>query len=209
MTRIKICGLRRQEDIFAVNQAMPDYCGFIIEVPKSRRSVSRDQVRGLVKDLRPEIQPVGVFVNAPVELAAELLEEGTIALAQLHGQEDESYIRRLRELTGKPLIQAFSVGCAEDVQRALASTADEILLDQGGGGTGKPFDWKLVPELPRRFFLAGGLGTENLEAAIRQLHPCAVDLSSGVETDGFKDPAKIRQAVELVRSISQAEQGRE
>lgn len=198
--RIKICGLKRPQDIEAVNAAKPDFCGFVIEVSKSSRCVTREQVRELVKGLHKDIIPVGVFVNAPVELPAMLLEEGTISIAQLHGSEDEEYIRKLREMTRKPLIQAFSIRNAQDVERECGSTADYILLDQGSGGTGKTFDWSLIPEISRPFFLAGGLGTENLEQAIRQVQPWAVDLSSSLETGGYKDPEKMRKAVEIVRT---------
>lgn len=201
MTKIKICGLRRMEDIQAVNQAMPDFAGFVIEVPKSRRSVSQSEVRALTAALRKEIMPVGVFVNAPVELVAELCEDGTLALAQLHGQEDEAYIQKLRKRTNKPLIQAFSIRNVDDVTRARKSSADYVLLDQGNGGTGQTFDWALVSRMDRPFFLAGGLGVDNLAQAVGQLRPWAVDLSSSLETDGFKDPEKIRQAVTLVRSL--------
>lgn len=202
MSKIKICGLKRQEDIWAVNEAKPDFCGFVIEVPKSSRCVSREQVRELTAGLHAEILPVGVFVNAPVELPARLLNEGTLAIAQLHGKEDESYIRSLRALTDKPLIQAFSVRTAEDITRACESTADYILLDQGSGGTGKTFDWSLVQEMKRPFFLAGGLSVDNLEQAVRELNPWAVDLSSSLEVDGKKDADRIRRAVEIVRRLS-------
>lgn len=198
-TKIKICGLRRREDILAVNEAKPDYCGFIIEFPKSFRSITADKVRELVKDLAPEIQAVGVFVNAPVELVSGLLNEGTLALAQLHGQENEVYIRELKKLTDKPLIKAFSVKTREDIEKALQSPADYILLDQGSGGTGTTFDWSLIPKIKRSFFLAGGIGAENLEQAIREIRPYAVDLSSSVETDKWKDPEKIRNVVDIVR----------
>ncbi|MBU5479793.1 phosphoribosylanthranilate isomerase [Blautia sp. MSJ-19] len=202
-TKIKICGLRRRDDILAVNEAKPDYCGFIVEFPRSFRSVTADQVRELVKELAPEIQPVGVFVNAPMELVRALLEDGTLALAQLHGQEDESYIRELKTYTDKPIIKAFSIKTAEDIEKALQSPADYILLDQGGGGTGKTFDWSLIPEIRRPFFLAGGIGAANLEQAIREIHPYAVDLSSSVETEKWKDPAKIRKVADIVRSAGQ------
>lgn len=200
-TKIKICGLRRREDILAVNEAKPDYCGFIIEFPSSFRSVTADEVRELVKELDPEIRPVGVFVNAPMELVRTLLDDGTLALAQLHGQEDESYIRELKTYTDKLIIKAFSIKTAEDIEKALQSPADYILLDQGGGGTGKTFDWSLIPEIQRPFFLAGGIGTSNLGQAIREIHPYAVDLSSSVETEKRKDPMKIRQVVDIVREI--------
>lgn len=200
-TKIKICGLRRMEDVQAVNEAKPDFCGFIIEVPKSFRSVTADQVKELAAGLDRDIQAVGVFVNAPETLAAELLNQGIISMAQLHGQEDETYIRRLRKLTDRPLIKAFSVRTRKDAEKAMESTADYILLDQGSGGTGIPFDWSLLPVIERPFFLAGGLGEDNLETAVHRLHPYAVDLSSGVETDMWKDPVKIKKAVDIVRGF--------
>lgn len=202
MTKIKICGLRRPQDIEAVNAARPDFAGFVVEVPGSRRSVDKRELRELAGRLEEGILSVGVFVNAPPELVAELLKEGTLDLAQLHGQEDEIYMAELRRLTEKPLIQAFSIQTGQDAEQALESRADYLLLDQGRGGTGQTFDWSLLPEINRPFFLAGGLGEENLERAIRQVRPWAVDLSSSLETDGQKDPEKILRAVDLVRRLN-------
>ena len=161
--------------------------------------MDRATLRELVRGLREEIVPVGVFVNAPKELVAELLEEGTIQIAQLHGQESQEYIQELKVLTEKPLIQAFSIKSKEDVERARESVADYILLDQGSGGTGKVFDWSLVGEVGRPYFLAGGLDVENLREAIGLFHPWAVDLSSSLEIDGIKNAGRICQAVEIVR----------
>ena len=197
-TKIKICGLKRPEDITYVNEAKPDYCGFIIEFPKSSRNVTGALVRELTAKLNPDIIPVGVFVNAAPERVEELLLDGTIHIAQLHGQEDEAYIRRIQKNTGHQVIKAFSVKTAQDIENTLKSPADYILLDQGGGGTGQTFDWSLIPEIDRPFFLAGGLGVENLETAVRTINPYAVDLSSSVETDGMKDRDKILKAVQLV-----------
>ena len=197
-TKIKICGLKRPEDITYVNEAKPDYCGFIIEFPKSSRNVTGALVRELTAKLNPDIIPVGVFVNAAPERVEKLLLDGTIHIAQLHGQEDEAYIRRIQKNTGHQVIKAFSVKTAQDIENALKSQADYILLDQGGGGTGQTFDWSLIPEIDRPFFLAGGLGADNLEIAVRTIHPYAVDLSSSVETDGMKDRDKILKAVQLV-----------
>ena len=203
MPKIKICGLSRPEDITYINEAKPDYCGFIIDVPKSRRNVSISKVRELVQNLESQICPVGVFVNKDCGEVAQLLNEGTIQIAQLHGQEDEAYIRRIQKNTGHQVIKAFSVKTAQDIEKALKSPADYILLDQGGGGTGQTFDWSLIPEIDRPFFLAGGLGVENLETAVRTIHPYAVDLSSSVETDGMKDRDKILKAVQLVHIKSE------
>ena len=197
-TKIKICGLKRPEDIAYVNEAKPDYCGFIIEFPKSSRNVTGDQVRILIAELDKNIIPVGVFVNAAPERVEELLLDGTIRIAQLHGQEDDDYIRRIQKNTGSQVIKAFSVKAAQDIELALKSPADYILLDQGGGGTGQTFDWSLIPEIKRPFFLAGGLGPDNLEQAVDMIRPYAVDLSSSVETDGVKDRSKILEAVNLV-----------
>ena len=195
-TKIKICGLKCPEDIAYVNEA--DYCGFIIEFPKSSRNVTGDQVRILIAELDKNIIPVGVFVNAAPERVEELLLDGTIRIAQLHGQEDDDYIRRIQKNTGSQVIKAFSVKAAQDIELALKSPADYILLDQGGGGTGQTFDWSLIPEIKRPFFLAGGLGADNLEQAVDTIRPYAVDLSSSVETDGVKDRSKILEAVSLV-----------
>ena len=197
-TKIKICGLKRPEDITYVNEAKPDYCGFIIEFPKSSRNVTGDQVRTITANLHPDIFPVGVFVNASLERVEELLLDGTIQIAQLHGQEDEDYIRRIQRNTRHQVIKAFSIKTTQDIELALQSPADYILLDQGSGGTGKTFDWSLIPEITRPFFLAGGLGPDNLEQAVRTIRPYAVDLSSSVETDGVKDRSKIVEAVNLV-----------
>lgn len=204
-TRIKVCGLKRPEDIESVNLAKPDLCGFIVEFPKSSRCVSRQLLTELTAELDQEIIPVGVFVNALVELPAELAETGVIRAIQLHGQEDEEYIRQLRELAGDdiPVIQAFSIRTMEDLRRAEKSSADHILLDQGSGGTGKTYDWSLAEDFTRPFILAGGLGTDNLAEAIERLSPWAVDLSSSLETDGLKDREKIIEAVKIVRSCGQ------
>ncbi len=200
MTKIKICGLSRPCDIEYVSEAKPDFCGFIINVPKSKRNVSPDTVRQLVKNLSSDVKPVGVFVNAPMDEIAALTEDGTLAYVQLHGKEDEAYIAALREKIHVPIIQAFKVTCPEDVAHAQQSSADYILLDNGSGGTGKTFDWSHLRDITRPYILAGGLGPDNLGLAVSQLAPWGVDLSSGVETDGFKDKNKVLAAVQAVRA---------
>ena len=197
MTKIKLCGLRREADIEAANELRPDYIGFVF-AGKSRRAVDRETAVRLKALLSREIQAVGVFVNAQPETVAFLLEEEVIDLAQLHGQEDEEYISRLRELTDKPLIQAFRIRNAEDARRAEKSTAEYILLD-AGAGDGKTFEWELAESVERPYFLAGGLTPENAREAAERLHPFALDVSSGIETDGWKDPAKMRAFVNHVR----------
>ena len=205
MAKLKICGLTCEEDIAAVNEVKPDFAGFVIEVPGRRRSLTAEQVKVLVKGLDKEILPVGVFVNAAPELPISLLRDGTLWAAQLHGNEDEDYIEKIQNMTGKPVIKAFSIKTPEDVQRALHSPADYILLDQGTGGTGEPFDWSLVPPVRRPFFLAGGIGPENLRTAISTMLPWAVDLSSSLETGGKKDPMKIKQISRMLKQINTLE----
>ena len=186
MTKIKPCGLSRTCDIEEANLLRPDYI------------VTAEQAGELKKQLRPEIRAVGVFVNEAPEAVAALLNRGVIDLAQLHGSEDTEYIRRLRELTDGPLIQAFKIRAKEDLSRAAASTADEILLD-AGAGTGTVFDWSLLRNMERRYYLAGGLNPENVREAIRDLHPYGVDVSSGIETDARKDRTKMAAFVAAVR----------
>ena len=199
MTKIKICGLRRPEDIAYVNEAKPDFAGFIIDVPKSRRNVPQEKVRELTALLSPEILPVGVFVNAPMETILSLVTDGTLKAVQLHGQESQSYLEELKKQVAVPLIRAFSIRSPEDLTEAEKSPADFVLLDNGAGGTGETFDWSLLSSFDRPFFLAGGLRLENITEAVNRFHPYALDLSSGVETDGYKDKEKIIAAVATVR----------
>ena len=201
MTKIKLCGLSRPCDIEAANALKPDYTGFVF-AGKSRRYVSPELARALRKGLDPEIRAVGVFVREEPEAVAALLNDGVIDIAQLHGGEDEAYIRRLRALTGRPLIQAFRIDSAADLGRARASSVDGILLDNGAGGTGAAFDWTLLRGFDRPYFLAGGLEPGNVAEAVRALRPFAVDVSSGIETDGLKDFNKMKAFVEAVRAAS-------
>ena len=199
-TKIKFCGLMRECDILAANEIRSDYIGFVF-AQKSRHYVTPDLARHLKSALDPGIKAVGVFVNDPPESIASLFAEGIIDIAQLHGQEDEAYISYLRTLTKKPLIQAFRIDQKEDVEHALQSSADYILLDSGSGGTGTAFDWSLLKNIPRPWFLAGGLDAENIADAILHLHPHAVDVSSGIETDKFKDIQKMKAFAAAVRSV--------
>lgn len=198
-TKIKFCGLMRECDIATANELLPDFIGFVF-APKSRRYVSPDVAYRLKEQLDRRIQAVGVFVNETPETIAELLQAGIIDIAQLHGQEDEQYVNRLRSLTDRPLIQAFRIDRKEDVRRAIKSSADYILLDSGDGGTGTVFDWCLLKDISRPWFLAGGLHPDNVGAAITDLNPYAVDVSSGIETAKKKDIQKMRSFIAAVRS---------
>ena len=197
MTWIKLCGLSRICDIEAANRLKPDYIGFVF-ASKSRRYVKPQKAEELKHLLDPEVKAAGVFVNEMPETVAGLLNDGIIDIAQLHGDEDEDYIKRLRLMTDKPVIKAFRIETAGDLLFAEQSSADFILLDSGAG-TGKVFDWNLIQNVKRPFFLAGGLTLENIENALNILHPYAVDVSSGIETDGVKDEIKMAAFVAAVR----------
>lgn len=199
MTKIKICGLYRPEDIHYVNLARPDWCGFIINFSRSHRNLSPGRVRILRQYLDSAVIPVGVFVNQRVEDVAALLNDGTISIAQLHGQEDPAYIAALRRLApGKPVWRAFKIRTEADLEAANASPADLVILDNGYG-TGETFDWSLAGGVTRPYLLAGGLTPENIPQAVRQLRPYGLDISSGVETEKKKDFPKIQAAVNAAR----------
>lgn len=199
MTKIKICGLQSEDDISYVNELQPDYIGFVF-LQGRRRYVSPEKAARLRKLLNPSIQSVGVFVNESISNVAALLQNDTIQLAQLHGQEDEAYAQELKRLCNKPIIKAFIIKSETDIKKALTYPADYLLLDNGLG-TGESFDWSLIRDIDRPFFLAGGLNPENVKEAITLTHPYAVDTSSGVETDCRKDYNKIKSFINAVRYL--------
>ena len=200
MTGIKLCGLKRECDIEVTNKLNPDFIGFVF-AEKSKRYVNPIEAAKLKEMLGKDIKAVGVFVNESPEAVAGLLNKGTIDMAQLHGSEDEEYISRLRSLTDKPLIKAIKVQSKADIEAADESSADYVLLDSGAG-TGMTFNWQLIKGIKRPYFLAGGLNPENVAEAVKTLNPYAVDVSSGIETDGLKDEAKMADFVSIVRKES-------
>lgn len=203
-TKIKICGIRRPEDIEYVNEGLPDYIGFVFA--KSRRQIDIDTAQKLKKKLHPDIKAVGVFVNEALEQAAWLVNNGIIDLVQLHGEEDEEYIQTLRKLMKRgKIIQAVRVQTAQDIKSAENSSADYLLFDKFSpdayGGTGESFDWGLIGSVKKPLFLAGGMNCENVEKAVALLHPYAIDVSSAVETKGIKDKNKIIDIIAKVREL--------
>lgn len=191
MAKIKICGLRRECDIEYANRLKPDYIGYVFW-QKSRRYVTCEQAARLTAGLDKEITPVGVFVDEEPQNVAQLADDGIIKVIQLHGHENETYLRQIRAMTDATIIKAFKIRSAEDIKRAKEFPSDFILLDNGYG-TGQTFDWQLISEIDRPFFLAGGINIDNVAQAINTLHPYAVDISSGVETDGYKDFGKMQE----------------
>lgn len=192
--KLKICGLSRPQDIEYVNEARVDYAGFIIDFPKSHRCIFPDEVLPLTELLSPDIQSVGVFVDEPVRVIYNLYVTHAIHIVQLHGHEDNEYITTLRQLM--PYLEiwkAFKIRSSDDIKRCRESCADMIILDNGYG-TGKIFDWSLIKNIDRPFILAGGLTPDNIPEAIKLINPWGIDVSSGVETDGYKDREKILKA---------------
>lgn len=198
MVKIKICGLKRLEDIEIVNKYRPDYMGFVFA--DTKRKVSHELARQLKDKLDPEIISVGVFVDAPKEEIVELFENGTIEMAQLHGLESEDYIKDLKAMTDNKLIviKAIEMSQDTDLLKYDSSNADYLLLDSGKG-SGKTFDWRLIrKDLKKDFFLAGGLNKDNVTQAIEEFEPYAVDLSSSLEVNGFKNEDKIKEIMEII-----------
>lgn len=197
-TKIKFCGLSRNCDIETANVLSPDYVGFVF-AKNSRRCVSFARAKELKALLAPGILTVGVFVNEDPRTVAAFLEAGVIDAAQLHGDEDTDYIRGLKSLTKAPLIKAFGLRSIHDLPAVERCPADLVLLDSPGGGTGRLFDWQLLEDIQRPYFLAGGLSAENVGKAIARLRPFGVDVSSGIETGGYKDREKMTAFAAAVR----------
>ena len=199
MTRVKICGLRTPEDIRAVNRYRPDYAGMILS-SGFRRSISKEQAKQLRSLLDEEIVLVGVFVDEPLEVIQEYVREGILDIIQLHGQETDEFIDAIHaRMPGIPVWKAFAVIGEADLDAAEQSHADLVVLDSGKG-TGMAFEWSLIADFENDYLLAGGLDADNVNTAIEFLHPYGVDVSSGVETNGVKDPEKIKALIEAVRT---------
>ena len=197
MTKIKLCGMKSALDIEYANELKPEYVGFIF-FPKSRRYVTPEKAAELRPRLDSSIISVGVFVDEDIDTIADIVKAGTIGAVQLHGNEDDDYIAKLREKTDVTIVEAFKVKTVEDIEASKKSTADFILLDSGAG-SGKTFEHGLIQNVDRPFFLAGGLYPENVVEAINKYEPYAVDVSSSLETAGFKDKQKMTAFVKAVR----------
>jgi phosphoribosylanthranilate isomerase len=200
LTKIKICGLSRPCDIDYANELKPDYIGFVFA--ESKRRVSYALAKELKAFLLPEIQAVGVYVNEPIGNIIQSVNDGIIDVIQLHGNENEEYIKSVKALTNAPIIKAVSVEKDGDVLTYNNSLADYLLFDYKYGGTGVTFDWDLIGDknkITKPYFLAGGLNPSNVSEAIKKSTPYAVDVSSGVEVDGVKSYEKMKEFVNIVR----------
>lgn len=204
MAKVKICGLSRKEDIICCNRLKPDFIGFVF-FPKSIRNVSFSQAEQLKSMLDEDIKSVGVFVDEKIEFISELCSRNIIDMVQLHGKEDEDYIIRLKKVTDKPVIKAVRVKSADEIISADRLPCDFLLLDtyieNVVGGSGIAFDWSVIPQISKPYFLAGGLDSSNVADAIKLCSPYAVDVSSSVEKNKIKSEFRIAEFIKAVRSI--------
>ncbi len=200
--KVKICGLKRMEDVDMVNQSLPDFAGFVFA--QSRRMVDEDLACQFREKLDDRIPAAGVFVNDSIDRIKKICEKGIIQYIQLHGDEDEAYIKKLKQAVPHvPVIKAVRVRSGEQIMEAEKLPADYLLLDtyteEMYGGSGKTFDQNMIPDLSKPFFLAGGIHAGNVRECLGNIRPFAVDVSSGVETDGNKNEKKIKCLIERVR----------
>lgn len=191
MAKIKICGLKRKEDIYYVNELKPDYIGFIL-TDGFRRSISMPQARELKALLDEDIQAVGVFVDDDIDKINSALDEGIIDIVQLHGTESPEYCKKIKS----PVIKYFA---PSDFNK-IAEYETEFYLFDAGTGSGRTFDWNKIPQTKTPFFLAGGINKDNINRAMEQVNPYCIDLSSAVETNGVKDYNKINEIMECMKN---------
>ncbi len=193
--KLKLCGLRRPEDIEMINEAGPDYVGFIFA--PTRRYVAPETVRELCQGLDPGIKKVGVFVNETAEKMAETAEISDVDIIQLHGDEGIDEIYRLRELFPGEIWKGVRVRLPLDIRRAEALPVDMLLYDSfvAGeyGGTGKRANMAAISdaEPAKPFFLAGGINAENIDEILSAISPWGIDISSGFEEGGLKNREKL------------------
>ena len=192
-----MCGITSLEDINTINELLPEYVGFVF-YEKSKRYITPDKAKELKLKLDKRIQAVGVFLHEKAEAMAALASDGVIDMIQAHGCEEPEFVREIKKLTDVPVIQAFKTNKKEDILRAVESPAEYILVDSSLG-SGEMMDIEILKDFPRPFFLAGGLDPENVSTVIDAVHPEVVDVSSGIETDGKKDPEKMRAFMQAVK----------
>ncbi len=201
--KLKLCGIRRIEDVEMINRAAPDYAGFVFWRP-SKRYVPPECARVLGASLRSGIKSVGVFVNESPDAVARTAEDARLCAVQLHGDEDEAYILSLRKVYSGEIWKAFGVRSADDVRRAEQSGADMLLFDAFApterGGTGRRLELRHIIEAAptRRYFLAGGINAANLSEILNTLRPYGLDISSGFELDGVKNRERLDGLMEIV-----------
>lgn len=197
MSCIKICGLRRDADIDIVNKYKPDYAGFIL-VPGRTRNVELDTLKRLSGLLSKDIQSVGVFYDSQLDNIAKIADLQLLDVIQLHGHETERDVEWLKTRFEMPIIKAISVKSRLDIEAWQHSQCDYLLLDNGNGGTGERFDWNSIGTIEKPFFIAGGINADNILEALKYA-PYGIDVSGGVESEGYKDEEKVNKIIAMVR----------
>ncbi|MCD8181189.1 MAG: phosphoribosylanthranilate isomerase [Firmicutes bacterium] len=197
---IKICGIRREEDIEIINKYKPDYIGFIFA--KSKRQITPEKAAQLTERLAAGIKTVGVFVNESYDNIKRAVKIAGLDVVQLHGDEDEEYIRSLNAEC--ELWKAVRVRDGADIPdvKGVGRILLDKYTDKEYGGSGTAFDWSSVGSIntDKPLILAGGLDENNVRSGIKIFNPVCVDVSSSVETDGFKDEEKIKNFINAVRN---------
>ena len=196
MARVKICGINSPEDVEIVNELKPDYVSFAFY--KNKRQVTYEKARKLKQLLDKDIRVIGVFVDENTNVVASAANDDLLDVIEFHGNEGPGEIERIKAFTEKPIIQGFRIRSRADVELALDSHADSILM-YSDSESGVPMDWKLLKNVTRPYFLAGGLNADNIEKAIKICHPFAVSVTTGVETDGIKDREKMAAFIKMAR----------
>ena len=203
MSKIKICGLKRIEDIQYANELKPDYVGFVFAGTK--RKIDYDTAKELRSHLDDGIKVVGVFVNEKISFISKLISAKIIDCVQLHGDEDERYIEELKKTVKAPIIKAVRVQTESDIRKAGKLDVDYLLLDAYSkdeyGGSGHGFDKSLIPDDIDDYFIAGGIDRTNIKDIILTYQPYCVDVSSGVETEGFKNKELMKEVISIVRNL--------
>ena len=192
MTKVKICGLSTASAVETACQSGADYIGFVFA--ESHRRVSLEQAQKLAALVPATVRKVGVFVSPSLTELQEAILVANLDLVQIHGNFNEDLLTEI----GRPVIRAYQVkGALKDVSQQ----ADYLLFDAPLAGSGQTFDWQSFDknQIHQPFFIAGGLNTGNVREAIQHFAPYAVDVSSGVETDGQKDLEKIKEFIERVK----------
>jgi phosphoribosylanthranilate isomerase len=204
--KVKICGITNLEDALSAAGFGANMLGFNFYA-KSSRYLSRQDAANIAKQVPSAVLKVGVFVNATADEISEIADAVKLDVIQLHGDEDDNFIRVIGHVTERPVIKAFRINHDSTIDAVLNSDADAVLLDAvvigEFGGTGRTFDWNLVSQLSRnkQVFLAGGLTPENVAEAISIVRPYAVDVASGVEIENRKkDTVKMKTFIENAKN---------
>jgi len=206
--KVKFCGLRREEDIKYANEFMPDYVGYVFTA--SKRQISAEVAKVLNSKLSSKIKSVGVFVNEDLENIIRVVEDAKLQVVQLHGDESLQYIEAIRiRLPQIELWKAVRVRTCDGIMEADKLPVDKLVLDafseKAYGGTGEVANLTIINQvklqLTKPFFIAGGINIGNIGSIINDILPYGIDISGGIETDGFKDKGKIKAILELIRRV--------